>query len=137
MLKLEGNGLEPSEIVKELSAKYGMTERMVYKDFETRGSWQPKLQEMEKALMKVRNRHEQLFRKAVVAYLVMVAGWHAASCSSSLLHASPTGGCMGHMSGEVPLAGVASSRGRGARGKATWQVYGSTPGGACAAHLGR
>ena len=69
MLKLEGNGLEPSEIVKELSVKYKVTERMVYKDFETRSSWQPQLQEMEKALLKVRNRHEQLYRKAVLAYM--------------------------------------------------------------------
>ena len=58
MLKLEGNGLEPSEIVKELSVKYGVTERAVYKDFETRNRWQPLLQEMKKALLKIHNRHE-------------------------------------------------------------------------------
>jgi len=69
MLKLEGNGLEPSEIVKELSVKYGVTERAVYKDFETRNRWQPLLQEMKKALLKIHNRHEQLYRKAVVAYM--------------------------------------------------------------------
>ena len=69
MLKLEGNGLEPSEIVKELSAKYGVSERIIYRDFETRSSWQPPLQEMEKALLKVHNRHEQLYRKAMVSYM--------------------------------------------------------------------
>jgi hypothetical protein len=69
ILKLEGNGLEPCEIVKELSMKYGITERAVYKDFETRSIWQPLLQEMKKTLLKVRNRHEQLYRKAVVAYM--------------------------------------------------------------------
>jgi hypothetical protein len=69
ILKLEGNGLEPCEIVKELSVKYGVTERAVYKDFETRSIWQPLLQEMKKILLKVRNRHEQLYRKAVVAYM--------------------------------------------------------------------
>ncbi len=69
LLRLEGNGLEPSEVVKELSSKHGVSERMVYKDFETRSVWQPELQEMQKALLKVRNRHEQLYRKAVVAYM--------------------------------------------------------------------
>ena len=69
MLKLEGNGLEPCEIVKELSAKYGVTERAIYKDFEIRSRWQPQLQEMKKTLLKVRNRHEQLYRKAVVTYM--------------------------------------------------------------------
>lgn len=69
MLNLEGNGLEPSEIVKEISVKYAVTERAVYKDFETRSTWQPLLQETKEALMKVWNRHEQLYRKAVVAYM--------------------------------------------------------------------
>jgi hypothetical protein len=69
ILKLEGNGLEPSEIVKELSVKYGVTERAVYKDFETRSKWQPILQETKKALLKIHNRHEQLYRKAVVTYM--------------------------------------------------------------------
>jgi hypothetical protein len=68
LLKLEGNGLNPSEIVKELSGKYGVTRRAVYEDFETRGSWQPQLEETKEALLKVRNRHEQLYRKAVIAY---------------------------------------------------------------------
>jgi hypothetical protein len=69
LLKLEGNGLEPSEIVKEISVKYAVTERAVYKDFETRSTWQPLLQETKEAQLKVRNRHEQLYRKAVIAYM--------------------------------------------------------------------
>jgi len=69
LLQLEGNGLEPSEIVKELSVKYVVSERAVYKDFESRNFWQPVLQEMEKAVLKVRNRHEQLYRKTVVSYM--------------------------------------------------------------------
>ncbi len=69
LLRLEGNGFQPSEIVKELSVKYGVTQRAVYLDFETRRSWQPLLQETKDALLKVRNRHEQLYRKAVVAYM--------------------------------------------------------------------
>ena len=69
LLKLEGNGLEPSEIVKELSVKYEVTQRAVYLDFETRKNWQPPLQETNEAVMKVRNRHEQLYRKAAVTYM--------------------------------------------------------------------
>ena len=69
MLKLEGNGLEPPEIVKELSEKFGVTPRAVYKDFETRGTWQPKFQEFQKAVAKLCNRHEQLYRKAVISYM--------------------------------------------------------------------
>ena len=69
LLRLEGNGLQPSEIVKELSVKYGVTSRAVYADFETRSSWQPLIEETKEALLKVRNRHEQLYRKAVVAYM--------------------------------------------------------------------
>ena len=69
LLKLEGNGLAPSEIVKELSAKYSVSERAVYLDLETRSTWQPQLQETREALLKVCNRHEQLYRKAVVSYM--------------------------------------------------------------------
>ncbi len=69
LLRLEGNGLQPSEIVKELSAKYGVTPRAVYADFETRSSWQPMFENARKQLLKVRNRHEQLYRKALVAYM--------------------------------------------------------------------
>ena len=69
LLKLEGNGLSPSEIVKELSPKYGVSERAVYLDLETRATWQPQVQETREALLKVYNRHEQLYRKAVIAYM--------------------------------------------------------------------
>jgi hypothetical protein len=69
LLRLEGNGLQPSEIVKELSVKYVVTSRAVYADFETRSSWQPLIEETKEALLKIRNRHEQLYRKAVVAYM--------------------------------------------------------------------
>ena len=69
LLRLEGNGLEPSEIVKELSVKYGVSKRAIYLDFETRRSWQPLLQETKEAQLKVWNRHEQIFRKGVVTYM--------------------------------------------------------------------
>jgi len=69
LLRLEGNGLQPSEIVKELSVKYGVSSRAVYADFETRSRWQLLMNETKEALFKIRNRHEQLYRKAVVAYM--------------------------------------------------------------------
>jgi hypothetical protein len=69
LLKFEGNGLEPAEIVKELSVKYAVTCRSVFKDFETREVWLPLVPETVKAQMKVRNRHGQLYRKTVIAYV--------------------------------------------------------------------
>jgi hypothetical protein len=44
LLKLEGLGFSQAEIVNELSQKSSCTKRAVYKDFETRESWQPILQ---------------------------------------------------------------------------------------------
>ncbi len=69
LLKLEGNGLQTSEIVNQLSAKYGVTPRAVYADFETRSSWQPILENTKESILKILNRHEQLYRKTLVAYM--------------------------------------------------------------------
>ena len=69
LLKLEGNGLLPSEIVKELSAEFQVTPRTVWYDFASKQKWQPKLVAMEKALLKTLNRHDQLYRKVMLAYL--------------------------------------------------------------------
>ena len=44
LLKLEGLGFSMPEIVTELSQKYGCLGRTVYRDFESRGQWQPELQ---------------------------------------------------------------------------------------------
>jgi hypothetical protein len=69
LLRLEGNGLMPPEIVKELSAKFAVTSRTVYYDLQTRGSWQPVLSEMKEALLRAVNRYDQLFRKASLVYM--------------------------------------------------------------------
>ena len=69
LLKMEGNGLLPSEIVKELSQKYDVTTRTVWYDFQTRQQWQPQLEQMEKALLRVLGRHNQLYRKASLGYI--------------------------------------------------------------------
>jgi hypothetical protein len=72
LLKLEGLGFSQAEIVNELSQKAACTKRAVYKDFETRESWQPVLQcvvEPKAVLMKVINRYEQIYRQASMRLL--------------------------------------------------------------------
>ena len=72
LLKLEGLGFSQAEIVNELSQKAACTKRAVYKDFETRESWQPILQsvvEPNAVLLKVINRYEQIYRQASMRLL--------------------------------------------------------------------
>jgi tryptophan synthase alpha subunit len=72
LLKLEGLGFSQAEIVNELSQKAACTKRAVYKDFETRESWQPALQsvvEPKAVLLKVVNRYEQIYRQASIRLL--------------------------------------------------------------------
>ena len=69
LLRLEGNGLLPAEIVKELSQKYQKSERNIYYDFETKHKWQPQIEQLKKATLKIINRHDQLYRKASLGYL--------------------------------------------------------------------
>jgi|GEM_PF-2756101 hypothetical protein len=68
LLKGEGNGLNTHEIVQELMAKFGCSRSTAYNDFATKPEWQPILQELAKQLLKVQNRHEQLYRKASFMY---------------------------------------------------------------------
>ena len=66
-LKLEGLGFSLCEIVKSLSKKYRKTERMIYYDAETRGTWQPlfcQLFDLDKARLIVLNRYETVYREA-------------------------------------------------------------------------
>jgi hypothetical protein len=72
LLKLEGLGFSQAEIVKELSQKCACSGRTVYRDFETRESWQPVVQSVidaRKILLKVVNRYEQIYRQASVRLL--------------------------------------------------------------------
>ena len=73
LLKLEGNGFFPSEIVKELSQKYAVTERAVYYDLETKHVWQPVFQEMKTTFLTIVNRHNQLYRKASLSYMQAIS----------------------------------------------------------------
>jgi hypothetical protein len=69
LLKLEGLGFSPPEIVTELSQKYQCSGRTVYRDFESRGQWQPELQNVKnhtQILMRTVNRYEQIYREASV-----------------------------------------------------------------------
>ena len=69
LLKLEGNGLSSPEMVKDLSIKYRVSERSIYYDLETKTLWQPVFQETKNAYLKMINRHEQLYRKAMLIYV--------------------------------------------------------------------
>jgi hypothetical protein len=71
LLKLEGLGLSQAEIVKQLCKNYGCAERTVYNDFETRESWQPMLQGVNKPeglVLKTMNRHEQIYRQGSMLF---------------------------------------------------------------------
>jgi len=72
LLKLEGLGFSQPEIVTELSQKYQCSGRTVYRDFESRGQWQPELQNVRnhaQILMRTGNRYEQIYREASVRLL--------------------------------------------------------------------
>ena len=66
-LKLEAKGFSRCEIVKLLSEKYQTSERNLYYDAETRGTWQPvltQLFDLDKARLIVINRYDFLYRQA-------------------------------------------------------------------------
>jgi len=72
LLKLEGLGFSMPEIVTELSQKHECSGRTVYRDFESRGQWQPELQNVKnhtQILMRTVNRYEQIYREASVRLL--------------------------------------------------------------------
>jgi transcriptional antiterminator len=62
LLKLEGQGFSKTEIVTEISAKYQVSTRTVYKDFTSRESWQPYT--TKEAALTILNRYEQIYRDA-------------------------------------------------------------------------
>ena len=66
-LRLEGLGLSFIEIVVQVSEKFGCGSRIIYNDFQTRSSWQPTLQGVNKYqdwVLKKLNRDEQIYRQA-------------------------------------------------------------------------
>jgi len=72
LLKLEGLGFSPLEIVTELSQKHECSRRTVYRDFENRDQWQPELLNVKnhtQILMRIVNRYEQIYREASLRLL--------------------------------------------------------------------
>jgi hypothetical protein len=66
-LRLEGLGLSFAEIDTQVSEKFGCGSRIIYKDFQTRASWQLTLQGVKKSgdlVLKIINRYEQIYRQA-------------------------------------------------------------------------
>lgn len=73
LLKMEGIGVSPSDIKKQLSEKYQVSIRAVQYDFEQRCKWQPSLTQLkdnDKILQKILNRQEQLYKKYAFMYLI-------------------------------------------------------------------
>lgn len=69
LLRMEGIGLSVPEMVQQLSVKYRCVPRTVYWDFQTKARWQPQIQQLKKGMLKVLNRHEEIYRKASFHYL--------------------------------------------------------------------
>lgn len=71
-LRLEGMGLSQPEIVKQLSQKFQVSARSVYRDFQLRGQWQPvllQLKDQGKVMQKVINRYEQIYERAAFKHV--------------------------------------------------------------------
>jgi len=71
-LKLEGMGLSQPEIVKQLSQKFQVSARSVYRDFQLRSQWQPvllQLKDQDKVMQKVINRYEQIYERAAFKHV--------------------------------------------------------------------
>jgi hypothetical protein len=67
-LKLEGDGLTLKEIVAETSMKFSCHPATIYREMARRATWQPLLQDFVDALLKAKNCHVQLYRKASFMY---------------------------------------------------------------------
>jgi len=71
-LKLEGMGLSQPEIVKQVSQKFQVSARSVYRDFQLRGHWQPvllQLKDRDKVMQKIINRYEQIYERAAFKHV--------------------------------------------------------------------
>jgi len=71
-LKLEGMGLSQPEIVKQVSQKFQVSARSVYRDFQLRDHWQPvllQLKDRDKVMQKIINRYEQIYERAAFKHV--------------------------------------------------------------------
>jgi FlaA1/EpsC-like NDP-sugar epimerase len=72
LLKLECLGLSQSEIVKQVSEKFQVSARSVYRDFQLRSQWQPallQLKDKDRVLQKIVNRYEQVYERAAFKHV--------------------------------------------------------------------
>ncbi len=70
-LRLEAKGFPLCDAVKYLSEKYHTSERTIYNDAETRGTWQPvltQLFDLDKARLMVINRYDFLYQLASINF---------------------------------------------------------------------
>jgi len=73
LLKLEGLGLSQSEIVKQVSEKFQVSARSVYRDFQIRKEWQPallQLKDRDRITQKIVNRYEQVYERAAFKHVI-------------------------------------------------------------------
>jgi len=71
-LKLEGMGLSQPEIVKQISQKFQVSARSVYRDLKLRDQWQPlllQLKDRDRVVQKVINRYEQIYERAAFKHV--------------------------------------------------------------------
>jgi hypothetical protein len=71
-LKLEGIGLSQPEIVKQVSQKFQVSVRSVYRDLQLRSRWQPvllQLKDRDKVVQKIINRYEQIYERAAFKHV--------------------------------------------------------------------
>lgn len=68
LLQLEGTGVSKPKIIHTLMTEFNVTRQTVYDDFQSKPQWQNDLLDMENAVIKIVNRHEQLFAKASILY---------------------------------------------------------------------
>lgn len=72
VLKLEGLGLSQPEIVKQVSEKFQVSARSVYRDFQLRSQWQPallQLKDKDRIMQKIINRYEQVYERAAFKHV--------------------------------------------------------------------
>jgi FlaA1/EpsC-like NDP-sugar epimerase len=71
-LKLEGMGLSQPDIVKQISEKFQVSAKSIYRDFQLRDQWQPillQLKDRDKVMQKIINRYEQIYERAAFKHV--------------------------------------------------------------------
>jgi len=72
ILKLEGIGLSQPEIVKQISQKFQVSARSIYRDLQLRSRWQAallQLKDRDRVMQKIINRYEQVYERAAFKHV--------------------------------------------------------------------